>query len=971
MASLRPDALTRDVDRPAPPRHTWPDRVALAAVVLFALVGIGTPLLGLTTFAQTDLLVSKNPYSSAGLATGHVENKIANDIVASGLPNTQLFADELKQGRLTAWNPYVGGGGALGAVPNWATLSPLTLPWYVLPAELAPAYVKLLEILVAAGGTYLFLRRLNLGRASALLGGLAFTASGFMISWTNWPQTRVAAFIPLVFWAAERLATDRRVRDGALLAAALAAMLFGGFPALTGYTILTAGGYLVVRATARGRPVAPILAGAAALVGAVAITAIQLVPFLTAMSHAKLTNRAQTGADHLDPAGLVTSWAPWSLGHANEFALLGDDNVVEAFAYVGAAALVLFLLAVALPGPARAFLPRGVWSYLVSATAAWLVLLYAGGPPLTALQKLPALFADNFVGRARGVLGFLIATLVAIGFEVALRGWTAPHGRSRRWAVGVSAAGLLALGLTTFAGWRAVTAPDSTASPRQFALQCLAGLTIAALAAFTVFLISPPRGRAAPGRWALTVGVLTLTMLAGWFVVSGSGGMVGSRRFAIQCVAVLVIGGLAAVAVFVMSRRRELVAAVLPLLVLGQALVTVYGYWPRVDRDSWYAQTDVHRYLAANLGHERFAAADGGMYAGADSAAKLRSLTGETFFEQRFAQTVQGLPGELFGSTLLRLPPTPELVRSPVLDRLAVRYFVTAPWDKPFGPEAVAKGDGSTVTVEPGRSWSVPLRVRGPIRGIGLIPPTGIRAATRIEVSVRDARGGAELAKGSRVGPKGGKGTPAYVVVDGENIPAGTRLTALITVSGAPLVAAGDGGRPAVSTVLAADDGLAVAYTGSSVVWDRTTALPRFRWASAVHADSDAESRVSVLATGALPPDEVVLDGAPPVAPTGEPATITVTGDGTDDLAARVDARGAGYLVVADALQHGWVATVDGQPAALLPADNGLVAVAVPEGTHTVRLAYRMPMHNAGAWVSGAATIALAGLLIRRRRPNA
>ncbi|MEV0716687.1 YfhO family protein [Asanoa sp. NPDC050611] len=887
--------LTSDVDRPAPPDRRRPgrlvERVALAAVVLFALVGIGTPLLGLTTFAQTDLLVSKNPYTSAGLATGHVENRIANDIVASGLPNTALFAEELKQGRLTAWNPYVGGGGALGAVPNWAVLSPLTLPWYVLPAELAPAYVKLLEMLVAAGGTVLFLRRLGLSRAAGLLGGLAFAASGFMISWTNWPQTRVAAFIPLVFWAADRLATERRVRDGALLAAALAAMLFGGFPALTGYTVLTAGGYLLVRA----RALAPVLAGVGALVGAVAITAIQLVPFASAMSHAKLSNRAQTGADHLDPAALVTSWAPWSLGHANEWALSGRDNVVEAFAYVGAAALVLFLLAVALPGTARAFLPRGVWSYLVAATAAWAVLLYAGGPPLTVLQKLPVLFADNFVGRARGVLGFLVAALVAVGFEAALRGWT---GRTRRWVLG---AGAIAVGLSMVAGWRVVT------DPRRFAVQCLVGLAVAGLAALAVRL----------------------------------------------------------------ARRRPVVAAALPVLVMFQALVTVYGYWPRVDRDSWYPQTDVHRYLAANLGHERFAASDNGMYAGADSAAKLRSLTGETFFEQRFAQTVQGLPGELFGSTLLRLPPTPELVRSPVLDRLAVRYFVTAPWDKPFGTEAVAAGDGSTVTLRPGGSWTVPLRVRGPIRGVGVTPPTGIRAATRIAVSIRDPRG-TELAGGSRVGPKGRKGTPAYVVVNGEHIPAGTRLTAVIRVDGAPLVAAGDRGRPAVSTVAAAADGLSVAYAGSSVVWDRATALPRFRWASAVRGDPDPESRVSVLAAGGLRADEMVLDRAPPVPPAGEPATITVFEDGTDDLAARVDARGAGYLVVADALQHGWGVTVDGAPAALLPADNGLVAVAVPAGTHTVRLAYRMPMHNAGTWISGVALVALLGaVFVKRRRPVA
>jgi len=896
------------------------DRVAFAAVVLFAVLGIGAPLLGLATFANTDLLVSNSPYVSEGYAVPHVQNRIANDIVASVLPSTSLFAEELKRGNLAAWNPYVAGGNPLGAVPNFAVLSPLTLPYYILPSDLAPAFVKVLEIVVAAGGAYLFLRRLQLGAAAAWLGGLAFASSGFMIAWTNWPQTRVAAFIPAVFWAAERLATERRVRDGALLAAALAAMLAGGFPAVTGYTVLTAGAYLIVRAAAQGRAVGPVLAGAGAVVGAVMLTAIQLLPFVAGMRHARLSNRAQTGADHLDPAALLTSWAPWSLGGVNDF-LLGD-NAVEALSYVGAASLVLFFLAVALPTAARAVLPRGVWTFTVVATAVWALLIYVGGFPLALLQKLPVLFSDNFVGRARSVLGFLVAVLVATGFEIALRRARAaaaaerprPWRRAERvWAAGVAV----------------------------FAVLAIAG-----------------------------------TLWGGWSVVSAEG---SARTFATRAGAGLVFMGVAALAVWAMGRGRRAVvvaaALVLPVLVMAQAVATVRPYWPRVDRDTWYPQTEVHRYLAGNLGHDRFAEADGGMYSGADSPAKLRSLTGEAFFDRRFAETVEGLPGELFGSTLLRLPATEEMARSPILDRLAVRYLVTTPWAPVFGEQAVDPGDGSTVTITPGEPASVPLAVRGPIRGVALTWQAAVPRSTRVEVSIRDA-GGRELARGGRTGSRTKPGQPVWVAVPGDGIPAGTPLTAVFTVTGSrPVAVAADGGRPAVSTVAAReDDGLRVAYAGSSTVWERTTALPRIRWASAVHVGADTAARVDALAGTALKPDQVVLDSAPASPPAGRPATVTVTEDGTDDIEARVDAEGDGYLVVADALQHGWAATVDGRPAALVPADNGLVAVAVPAGSHTVRLEYRMPLGNAGAWISGAALAALLGIglgvLVRRRRTS-
>jgi len=939
---MRPSTLT-DVESdsdspgtsPAPRAGRLVDRVALLAVVLFAVIGIGTPLLGLATFANTDLLADNSPYVSV-TEPDPVKNSIANDVVASVLPSTSLFAEELRDGRLAAWNPYVAGGSPLGATPNFAFLSPLTLPAYVLPAPVAPAFVKLLEILVAAGGMFLFLRRLRLGRAAAWLGGLAFCSSAFMIVWTNWPQTRVAAFIPAVFWATERLATERRVRDGALLAAALAAMLFGGFPAVTGYTVLTAGAYLLVRALPRGRALAPVLGAAGALVGAVMITAIQLLPFAAAMRHARLSGRGQTGADHLDPAALITSWAPWSLGRVNDFVL--RDNAVEALSYIGAAGLVLFLVAVALPARARTFLPRGVWTYLVAATAGWFVLIYLGGLPLAALQKLPVLFADNFVGRGRAVLGFLVAVLVAVGFEIALRrakaalGATGPDevvvadeasGRPRAWAIGVGVLGLVFVALTLFEGWRQVSAPDSLLSAGGFVLRSGGGLAIIGVACLAVWVMWRVGSRPEPGRRrALTVAA----------------------------------------------------AAILPLLLLGQALTTVNAYWPRPDRDTWYPQTDVHRFLAAHLGHERFAAAGRGMYPGADSEAKLRSLTGEAFFDSRFAQTVQGLPDELFNTTLLRLPDTQEMVESPLLDRLAVRYFVTAPWGEIFGASRFDPGDGSTVTLQPGRPVSVPLKVNGPIRGVGITWPGVVLERTRIDVSIRDARG-TELAKTSRVVLPEAE-TPIDIAVAGEGIPAGTPLTAVFTVAtAAPVVVSADGGLPAVSTVTPEDDGLKLAYVGNSTVWERTTALPRIRWASEAYVGPDLPSRMSALTGSGLRPDQVVLDAPPATAPAGQPATVTVTEDGTDDIAATVDARGAGYLVVADALQSSWEVTVDGAPAALVPADNGLVAVAVPAGTHTVRLSYRMPMHNVGAWISGLALVVLlgigAGVLVRRRRLSA
>ncbi|MBO0868064.1 MAG: hypothetical protein J2P15_05820, partial [Micromonosporaceae bacterium] len=409
--------------------------VAILAAVFFALGSVGSPLLGMSVFAGTDELSTRSPYLDAGFAGIPVQNQGVDDTYTAQLPNTLLYTQSVRQGDSPQWNPYISGGVPLGATVNYALYDPLTLPYYLLPGWLAPGYEKLLEILCAIVGGFLFLRRIRLGRPAALLGGTIYAGTAFMVVWTNWPQTRVAAFIPWVFWAAERLVARwsggqrRRVADVALLALPIAFMLLGGFPAVTAFALLTAAGYLVVRALAeyRDRPrrlVGVIGAAAVSVVGGLALAAVQLVPFVGFYRHWLIEGRAQTPGDHLHIADLATLFAPWTFGgwqssNAGKPIWYLPLNMIESLSYLGAAALVLVLVAVAVPGAGRRLLPRSAWLYLVLVTGGWLVLIYVGGP-LRVLQHLPV-FSSNFIGRARSILGFLLAVLAAVGFEVLLR----------------------------------------------------------------------------------------------------------------------------------------------------------------------------------------------------------------------------------------------------------------------------------------------------------------------------------------------------------------------------------------------------------------------------------------------------------------------------------------------------------------------------------------------------------------------
>ncbi len=924
-----------DEERPtsrAGPRPTpGPDRSAgrlyrpltlavWGAVACFVVVGIGWPLVGLGTFGPTDVLARFAPYADSVLSGVRVQNPYLQDVADGVLPQTALFADLFRHGLGGAWNPYMLGGTPLGAVPNNAFFNPLSVPFYLLPAWFAPAWVKALEIAVSVGGTFLFARRLGLGRPAALVGGLVFATSGFMISWTTWTQSRTAAFVPVLFWAVERLVQRRRAGDVVLVSLAAAAMLLGGFPSVTGYALVAGGIYFLVRLVARypgqwRRITAVAASGVGAVTAAAGLAAFQLLPFSYFISNAYVWGREQAPGDTIPFRALVTAIAPWALGTTYPEGVrqwAPGTHIVEALSYVGAAALLLALVGVAAARAGRALLPEGVWVFLVAATGVAMVLVYAGGPALALAQRLPFLFADNFVGRVRSVLGFLVAVLAAAGFEVLVWRIRATREKGvdlagRLWGPAVWAGAALAGAGIVLAARR--LAEGDPARLANFDRQVLAGLAFVAVAAGCV-------------------GV------AWWVRRTGRAGRV--------------------------ARAAALVG--IPVLIAVQALVFVRPYWARADRETFYPETDTHRFLAAHLGHERYTSPPNTLMPGESSYHRLRALTGHTFSDGPMGELIEALPGDQFKDppTMPVMGVTPELVTSPILDRLAVRYYVCSTRAPVIGTPHGLASDGTSVRLTPGVPVTAPVQRSGPLRAVVVRVTEPTDVTTRLEVSVRGPDG-TELAAGHRE-LRWARGTvTVHVPVAGEDVPDGTPLTATLTVRGGSLVLAADAGGPAFTTVGPADDGLRLVVASPAVVYERDRALPRIRWAGTAVVEPDAGARLAMLAGGAVAPDGVLLDsGAGGSA--GSRADVDVVEDGAGAVEVAVDADGPGHLVVADALQHGWRATVDGEPAGLLAADHAVVAVAVGAGRHTVRLEYAAPYGGAGYWVSGASVVALGAL---------
>ena len=269
-------------DSPTQPR-SWRDWYVLALAAGAAVFCLGPSLVGARTLISVNFLTEFLPWSASGnRSVGH--QFCQSDTVDSVMPAIAYTRQQVFSGHLGSWQSITAGGGPMSALPNQGLLDPLSLPYWIMPLRWSPAFVALLCWVAAIGGTYLFLRRLSVSRAAATLAGFVFATSGFMVMWTNWPQTRTAALIPALFWATDRIATDAKPRDVVLLAAVIASMLLGGFPEVTGFGLYGAGAYFAVRtlsldwgAWAAVAKRVGLAAGGLVLGGA--LSAVQMLPF--------------------------------------------------------------------------------------------------------------------------------------------------------------------------------------------------------------------------------------------------------------------------------------------------------------------------------------------------------------------------------------------------------------------------------------------------------------------------------------------------------------------------------------------------------------------------------------------------------------------------------------------------------------------------------------------------------------------
>ncbi|MDQ2756861.1 MAG: YfhO family protein [Actinomycetota bacterium] len=950
-------------------RRSWSgfDRLLALGLLVFVAVGLGPSLLGRDLAVDTNLLTQFQPWRAQTGADVSATNTCRSDTVDHFLPAIAEVKRDLGGGTYPTWSQSSVGGVPLTS-PNTAHFSPLALPYYVMPLWLAPAFVKLLQVLVVTAGMMAFLRRLGVGRAGGLLGSLVYASSAFMIMWSNWPQTQTAAFVPALFWATERLVQEARARDAVPLALVLASMLLGGFPQVTGLALYVAGAYFVARVLAlHRRSWRGVVRRTAVAVGGLVVggllSAVQMLPFARQIAETDLSYRSSTKGAHSPLYTLLTVLSPHILGTC-----VGGDGrgptPVEAAAFVGVGAIVLALV------PLVWSRARGRWGqpghliwFFTAVTIVCVVIGWFGGPLLVALQGLPV-FSNSSIWRIRVILGFSLAVLAGLGLDrvlihLRLRGNAPPPGGGTPPGDGT---------------------PFEPETPRRADAEVVSGRGVA-------------RGRSRGPLW--TLAVLLVGAAAAY---AGVQALVSAREAATQgryylawreptvAAGVLLLVALLLLLVIRLAPRVLGVAAVLLIvgIVVFQATRFIAIDIGGSDPENFYPVTPTHAYLQQHLGEDRFAGSDLIALSSTAGYYGLRAPTGHQFTKPSWVDLLKAVDPLVmktatfsdFGSAQV---PVAQVGRNPILDRLAVRYWL--------GPDATVPG---TLTAPPGTGDKIPAAPgseltctlpAGPLRAVVIQAADDLTGAAPpgpgafVEVSVHTADG--QVVTGARWL---GKGVPNATVLP-VGVPGGgltssdgplTATVRLLGTTGIPVLA-GTRGELACGRVTPVDDGLRLADSHrGAITWERLTSLSRVRWAGSTLVEPDSAGQVAALEQG-VPADTVVLSGG---TASGRPgpggvAQLRTRSDQGGEISVDVGAEAPGHLVVADALAgSGWSASVDGATVPIVSADHAMAAVAVPAGQHVVTLRYDAPGLHQGAVLSllGGAAVILVLVGGRRRR---
>ena len=594
--------------------------------------------------APADLLPRYAPWSFlAGEGFG-TKNVLRSDVLDSYLPAVNQYKEAISQGDFPLWSPLWSQGRPFASQISSSLFHPLTAIMLILPLPEGFSLVVMAKFFLSGLFMYLFLRRLAVGQAGSVLGGVAYMFSGFNIVWLMWPHTLVSFLAPLLFLQTENLVGKPTLMNSALLSLVIAIMLLGGFPAVAGYFFYAVGLYFVFRLVERllrerlgWRALRVVGAFGLSFVLGAGLVAFQAIPSIESVDFLNIAD--ERSGKSLASIPIRQSFQlvfPNFFGnHIFGFGLRGWGNFNETSGYVGIITLVAAFFGFFV-GVRQRRVPAAFFGVL--AILSFLIIYRDTGPLRSLVSHLPV-FDLNPNTRLLSVLGFALAGGAAFGFDALLR--------------------------VRLTGWRRKVVPLALAG---------SAAILAGLAAFFDYQMTGKRALLSDSLSelpALDIGILARLDFESFRLAWMAFGVLLLMLFAL---------------LMALHFWRVLPSVVVAAGLLALVVTDLFGFAfrqnPTVAESYFYPETPAIHFLEANLRpYERMAPFDGTfMIPGTQAFYGLNSAFSHTFYSERQRQLLQAFSENAFASSTAVVPLSRTTqFDSPIIDLLGIKYLTFKP----------------------------------------------------------------------------------------------------------------------------------------------------------------------------------------------------------------------------------------------------------------------------------------------------
>lgn len=311
-------------------------------------------LQGKIIFPSNFLAQFYSPWSTVkftGWELGIPHKPTGSDIIRSFYPDRTLINDALNNSRLPLWNPYAFSGFPLLANLQSAVFYPLNFIYFVFPQIISWSILIFTQSILAMIFTYLYLRSLNLGKISSILGAFTFAFSNTFTIWSyeNPTVSRTILWLPLVLYGMESFIKNNKFRYYFLSIFALTTSFLAGFLQITFYIYIFSFLYWLVRIRKLSNKKLNLLFLIFAYVFSLALSAIQLLPSLEAfMNSPRAFSQATYLFDiYLLPiTHLLNVLIPDIFGSSGSYNFFGRGAYHETVISIGIISLIFALFAI-------------------------------------------------------------------------------------------------------------------------------------------------------------------------------------------------------------------------------------------------------------------------------------------------------------------------------------------------------------------------------------------------------------------------------------------------------------------------------------------------------------------------------------------------------------------------------------------------------------------------------------------------